>query len=192
MIETLDSPVLRSRVVKKKSSLVLRDNVELSACGQPVTLRTRNSDTWKPPDAWDCTSEALGPKSILKPLEKTQRRSSQRFKDGRRVSGLPVDLLQLRKRIRRMDSASPRTVLERLREEWTEVADASDYRELELAKQLWMLTALRRLSKKKEVLERVALPSLDTGALPAKVLSLYENQGQSSLQCHTIRPSNIQ
>lgn len=73
-----------------------------------------------------------------------------------------------------MQAASPKIVLERLKEEWVEVADASVYRELELEKQLWMLTALRTLKKKNSLDDTIE------GHIsgPNKILSLYENHGK--------------
>lgn len=75
-----------------------------------------------------------------------------------------------------MEAASPKIILERLKEEWVEVADAFVYRELELEKQLWMLTALRTLKNKSSSEETV----VSTGSKPTKVLSLYENHGMYS------------
>lgn len=78
--------------------------------------------------------------------------------------------MQLQKTVRKMEAATPKIILDRLKEEWDEVPDASIYRELELEKQLWMLTALRmipRKNKKSDV--------MPTGSV--KILSLYENHG---------------
>jgi hypothetical protein len=75
-----------------------------------------------------------------------------------------------------MEAASPKIILERLKEEWIGVADASIYRELELERQLWMLAALRALHSDDS-------SSLDVqgvgcaGIATRKVLSLYENKG---------------
>jgi hypothetical protein len=71
-----------------------------------------------------------------------------------------------------MEAASPKIILERLKEEWVEVADASVYRELELEKQLWMLAALKAANKR-----ILGKHSGDRNPVPGKVLSLYENQG---------------
>ena len=75
-----------------------------------------------------------------------------------------------------MEASSPRTFVERLKEEWIEVGDSSVYRQLELERQLWMLSALRSLEKKHS-------PSYhpknleNSSTIPIKHLSLYENQG---------------
>lgn len=78
-----------------------------------------------------------------------------------------------------MDAASSKIVLERLKEEWLEVADASVYRELELEKQLWMLTALQHLKKKSsmDLSFSVESVSLEKDSTATKLLSLYENHG---------------
>lgn len=97
-----------------------------------------------------------------------------------------------------MEAASKKIMLERLREEWTEVADASVYRELELEKQMWMLTALRsfdgqrRLDGGKGGVPVVDVRIKDSDAKSerrgrlirdkreerGKVLSLFENHGE--------------
>ena len=69
-----------------------------------------------------------------------------------------------------MEAASDKIVVERLKEEWVEVADASVYRELELEKQLWMLSALGFTNK-------LSASPGDDPSVATKFLSLYENQG---------------
>jgi len=86
-----------------------------------------------------------------------------------------------------MDAASPRIILERLKEEWMEIADASVYRELELEKQLWMLSALRSLWRSSETPMKVN--SRPFGM--AKALSLYENHGKPSNDSHSILVNNV-
>jgi hypothetical protein len=78
-----------------------------------------------------------------------------------------------------MEAASNKIILERLKEEWVQVADASVYRELELEKQLWMLTALRAINRVARIRDasRALRGSLQLG----KMLSLYENHGKCSL-----------
>jgi hypothetical protein len=79
-----------------------------------------------------------------------------------------------------MISASPKIVLERLTEEWSEaMTDASLFSELEFEKQLWMLAALQPPDKK--MLSRTVIndqkvdPSQCGGR---KILSLYEDHGK--------------
>lgn len=97
-----------------------------------------------------------------------------------------------------MEAASKKIMLERLREEWTEIADASVYRELELEKQMWMLTALRSFDGHKSIdglrcrtpvfgeprgLHRIVEGRSErrkrvfVTKQRGKVLSLYENHG---------------
>jgi hypothetical protein len=110
---------------------------------------------------------------LLEPPRKTKEK--RRDASEKRQRSPPVEIQLLQRSIRRMEAASPKIVLERLKEEWVEVADASVYRELELEKQLWMLAALRSLKKSS------MMPDVKTN-VPAsgitKILSLYENHGK--------------
>lgn len=77
-----------------------------------------------------------------------------------------------------MQAASPKILLERLTEEWGEVADAAIYRELEFEKQLWMRTALRGMARKRD--SKVPKGTLKADlTIPeiVKILSLYEDHG---------------
>ncbi|KAG4429533.1 hypothetical protein IFR05_014982 [Cadophora sp. M221] len=137
--------------------------------GFPIAKRAQPSYTWKPPETWECDG---GTPKV------PQRRSSTTLRPikERRHKVPPTETAHLQRSIRRMEAASPKIVLERLKEEWVEVADASVYRELELEKQLWMLTALRTLKNKSSSEEIVA----SAGSRPTKVLSLYENHASCS------------
>jgi hypothetical protein len=77
-----------------------------------------------------------------------------------------------------MEAASPKIILERLKEEWIEIADASVYRELELEKQLWMLSALQGLKKTLSLIPDVNTNPPTSGIM--KILSLYENHGKGT------------
>ncbi|KAG9230501.1 hypothetical protein BJ875DRAFT_384971 [Amylocarpus encephaloides] len=75
-----------------------------------------------------------------------------------------------------MEAAGSKIILERLKEEWVEAAEASVYRELELEKQRWMLFALRdlkttRLSSAEQTRTFQVYPPGATS-----VLSLFENR----------------
>jgi len=81
----------------------------------------------------------------------------------------------IRLRVRRMEAASAKIILQRLIEEWDEDEDEAIYNELEFEKQLWMLVGLRYFRK----MAASAQPGRLNGALePCKVLSLYENNGK--------------
>ncbi|PBP16438.1 hypothetical protein BUE80_DR012720 [Diplocarpon rosae] len=136
----------------------------------PVIKRTKPFYTWKPPETWGCddgTSQISPPRAFAAPLRPIKER---------RHKAPPTEITHLRKSIRRMDAASPKIILERLKEEWVGVADASVYRELELEKQLWMLTALRSLKKKNSLEDTSEAQILGS----PKILSLYENHASSS------------
>lgn len=131
---------------------------------------------------------------LLEPTFRPKKR------DPSRPRAPPVELQLLQRNIRRMTAASPKIILERLKEEWVEVADASVYRELELEKQLWMLSALHGLKKKSDTIQEGDNNTPPSGI--KKILSLYENHGKlfvtirrpslipPSLQLYALRPHN--
>lgn len=144
------------------------------------------------------------PPPALGRLPAIPRRSKERDapKPRQRSPPTPAEVLHLQRSVRRMEAASKKIMLERLREEWTEVADASVYRELELEKQMWMLTALRSFDGRRSIdgstcgtpiqAERGGLSRIGDGKpdrrrrrvvdIPrGKVLSLFENHGKSPL-----------
>ncbi|TVY32649.1 hypothetical protein LSUB1_G007787 [Lachnellula subtilissima] len=153
------------------ASIHTAHNVDLKKTGRPIVLRGRQGGSWKAPEVWNCPSErkeSENPAAMVvespKPVDIT-----------RQVSAI-LEVTHLQRSIRRMEAASPRIILERLKEEWMEIADASVYRELELEKQLWMLSALRSLWRSSET-------PMNANSRPsemAKALSLYENHASAS------------
>ena len=90
---------------------------------------------------------------------------------------MSLDLKGMIRELKRMAAASPKLILLRLSEEWGKSTDASLYKELELEKKRWMLTALHNIDHNLEE----DLMSNDTEQLEGqhKVLAFYENQGES-------------
>ncbi|KAG9242454.1 hypothetical protein BJ878DRAFT_169918 [Calycina marina] len=177
--ETFDFPVARSQLKEKITKQILREDIQLSPKGFPVTVRTRNGDSWQPPDAWECPVSPVEAGTASKVNSRAMR---PRTKERKAANS--SDLAHLRRSIRKMEAASTKILLERLKEEWTEIVDAAVYRELELEKQLWLLCALRCLNKKKGPGQPTSLP-LNTAAEPVKILSLYENPATASFLAAT-------
>jgi hypothetical protein len=152
---------------------------------KPKEILSSSPDSWKPPAEWECLSD--DPKTPTPAARKTGRGikgSSSSDKYGSPTPG--AEVTDLRRNIRRMQVANPRIMLERIKEEWTEVSDPTIYKELELDKHLWVLTALKflvnKIQKEADGSEDHANTSLVMKApmAPSKVLMLYENQGKSN------------
>jgi len=90
---------------------------------------------------------------------------------------MSLDLRDMQREIRKMAAASHQNVLQRLTEEWERSQDASFYKELEMEKKRWMMSALHnmeghfRMDSRSETGRR-ASPG------PVKILALYESQGK--------------
>ncbi|KAL3418569.1 hypothetical protein PVAG01_10285 [Phlyctema vagabunda] len=83
----------------------------------------------------------------------------------------------MQQRIRRMEAASPKIVLERLKEEWDDITDDAIYNELELEKHLWMLVGLRVLQRNATAgdANKSVKSQERPGSQAGKALSLYES-----------------
>lgn len=140
------------------------------------------AEFWRPPTDWECLSDDLdnsrqGGRSFA-------RTSRQLSHDDQATSSTGPTHMQ--RQIRRMEAANPKIILERIKEEWTEIdGDVTMCKELEFEKHLWMLTALRYLAKRSvskpgAVVHQEEETALTTKAssVPSKVLSLFENQGK--------------
>ncbi|KAF1990641.1 hypothetical protein K402DRAFT_200612 [Aulographum hederae CBS 113979] len=77
----------------------------------------------------------------------------------------PVELTHFQRFVKRMESAGPKIILDRLREQWTEPIDDMTRVELELEKHLWALTALQLESLNKYARSASAASELNVPAL---------------------------
>ncbi len=147
--------------------------IDLQSIVRPIEIRDKKLDTWKPPDTWECPPDEPLQNVASQALPEAPRRSTKkRRQDAERRKRVTADLTHLKRSMRRMEAASSKIVLERLKEEWIEAADASVYRELELEKQLWMLTALRKK------IGQCSKAKPEETITESKVLSLFENEGK--------------
>lgn len=117
---------------------------------------------WRPPSDWDI----LLPNPLDADLKKSlpplpQEDETAAIQDG------PMELTRFQRFIRRMESAGPKIILDRLKEEWHNPVDPDACEEMMLEKQLWVLTAfqLQNLGRYSR------FPRTNTG----KILELYGN-----------------
>ena len=122
--------------------------------------------TWRPPSEWDIvlpTTEESAEEKGLPPLPEDA---------GIAIAhSSTLELSRFQRFIRRMESAGPKIILDRLKEEWNNPVDEEASEELILEKQLWVLTAfqLQNLGRYSR------FPKTNTG----KILELYGNLGES-------------
>lgn len=118
---------------------------------------TSEPQVWQPPSNWACTPISPGSGK-----QTTYRKQAQK----------PTHLSH---QIKRMASAAPKIMLERLTEEWDQVTDPDFYKDIMFEKQLWLLTAFA-------LLERGGQPNVartieeDEEEDGYRVLSLFESK----------------
>lgn len=156
--EDLDSPI----------SLVPRTPMQPLSPSWVSAFKPNNPEAWRPPEAWNYNPP--DPESIRP--EKFMRFESQ--EDLTDSNAMALDLHGMGREIEMMAAADPIIILQRLREVWGNSKDISLYKEVEMEKKRWMLSALHNMD-----------PSVDTTRpstlrIPSdrvqKVLALHETQ----------------
>ncbi|KAF1951447.1 hypothetical protein CC80DRAFT_481054 [Byssothecium circinans] len=122
---------------------------------------------WKPPPDWQVGLAEV--QEQLKQQEK-QHAPTPAVLDGIAIAqNTLLELTRFQRFIRRMETAGPKVILDRLKEEWHDPIDSEADEEVQLEKQLWVLTAfqLQHVGR----LNTVPKPRCNTG----KILELYGN-----------------
>lgn len=131
-------------------------------------LGNSNLVAWRPPSSWEIhLTDEHGQEKQLSPVP---------VLDGIAVAQSSLlEMTRFQRFIRRMESAGPRVILDRLKEEWHDPVDEEANEELQLEKQLWVLTAfqLQNLGRLRTTLK----PQCNTG----KILELSGNLGELCL-----------
>jgi hypothetical protein len=117
---------------------------------------------WRPPSNWGVV--------LAKPEDPIRDKSLPPIPNEVDIAvahSSTLELTRFQRFIRRMESAGPKVILERLKEEWHNAVDDEAGEELKLEKQLWVLTAfqLQNLGRYSR------FPKSNTG----KILELYGN-----------------
>ncbi|KAF2264589.1 hypothetical protein CC78DRAFT_616740 [Lojkania enalia] len=128
-------------------------------------LSDKNLVAWRPPSDWDIVL----PKEMEKELQDDKSLPPVPGEDIVAVHSSTVELSRFQRFIRRMESAGPKVILDRLNEEWSKGADEEVDQEVLLEKELWVLTAfqLQNLGSSRVV----PRPKSNTG----RILELYGN-----------------
>ncbi|KAK0635689.1 hypothetical protein B0T17DRAFT_503195 [Bombardia bombarda] len=110
--------------------------------GKKIRFRTtQNVDSWKPPDAWKCNPVPVGERPTSASGDSNRRATSgaQRFTKANATSAANACVDN---EIRRMATASSKTILDKLKQDWGNANDPSIYKELEMEKTRWLRSAL--------------------------------------------------
>ncbi|CBX92807.1 hypothetical protein LEMA_P055130.1 [Plenodomus lingam JN3] len=139
-------------------ALSLDDPTEEIKHEHSVNSSPASKNPCRPLSQWDCLSPRGVPNGLV-------MRSESVVNQPASTQSNPHEPNQYQRLIRRMESASSKIVLDRLKEDWSTSGQIDD--ELILEKQLWLLTGFRMQGSGKH---RVApRPQCDTG----RVLELY-------------------
>ncbi len=90
-------------------------------------------------------------------------------------SSMALDLAGMQREVKRMAAASAHIVLLRLKEEWGTATDAALYKELEMEKKRWMLSALHNMDPTRDT-------HIKSHQDDDRVLAFFETQGKSCME----------
>ncbi|KAI1812233.1 hypothetical protein GGS20DRAFT_558953 [Poronia punctata] len=136
--------------------------------------RLKNSEAWKPPHDWDCTPTKPNTNSINERLRESQASPEP-------TNPLFPGLAALQRELRMMAAASPELMLANMKSGMGEAADATVYKEMEMAKKRWMFSALHQQSGYAKLMEQVSgCPGSPTSKKRNRMLALYETQASAS------------
>ncbi|KAK0651762.1 hypothetical protein B0T16DRAFT_454187 [Cercophora newfieldiana] len=135
--------------------------------------RANNPDAWKPPDNWDSQSTTSA-KKLTTPSSSPRRQDASQHP-------MSLDLKGMQREIARMAVASAEIVTVRLNENWGNSSDGAFYRELEMEKKRWMLSALHNMQRYTEGAGCTDPneSSKDSGE-GKRILALFESQATAS------------
>ena len=168
-------PPLLSSSLRQSAAHSVTENRLKSAFGPqstcPVSFEIDNPDAWRPPEAWECNA-----------TDDTQACTTSKLRQAAAAeeaayNSMSMDLPTLQRELRRMAAASPQIKLARLTEEWESTPDASFYKELEMEKKRWMLSALYNMDKE----EQGNLLEPEDSESGSRILALFETKGGISL-----------
>lgn len=177
--------------LKRRPKPPLKAPAIVPACQQHVG----NPDLWKAPDVWEYSAsepEVSPIDEVAVPLGSDE------------INQLALDLASMQREASRMLQASPRTILMRLKARWgkqdihmalesgTEgmrddvdiaVDQAMMYKELEMDRKRWMLSALNHMETNTKSSSFISKPKVKPRV--QKILSLFDSQGMSETSSPT-------
>ncbi|KAF2856310.1 hypothetical protein T440DRAFT_384613 [Plenodomus tracheiphilus IPT5] len=141
-------------------TLNMHDSTEETKNGPPGNLGVNSKGPDRPLSQWDCLSPRGVPTGLrMRPTSVVNKAPS--------AQNNTLEPNRFQRFIRRMESASSKIVLDRLKEDWSTGGEIDE--ELALEKQLWLLTGFQKQGFGNQ---RIApRPQCDTG----RVLELYGN-----------------
>lgn len=171
--------------LKRKPKAPLKAPAIVPACQQYVG----NPDLWKAPEVWEYSAsepEVSPIDEVVVPIGSDE------------INQLALDLASMQREACRMLEASPRTILLRLKARWGDqdlhvslesstesmqenvdvaVDQAMMYKELEMDRKRWMLSALHHMETKSQPSTLISKPKVKPKV--QKILSLFDSQGMS-------------
>lgn len=181
------------RVPKRKPKAPLKAPAIVPACQQHIG----HPDLWKAPEVWEYSAS----EPEVSPTDESVVPTG-----SEELNQLALDLASMQREATRMQAASPRVILLRLKGKWagfelhtsleTEAENTQEhidiavdqalmYKELEMDRKRWMLSALHHMETNLDASSVISKPKVKPKV--QKVLSLFDSQGMLASISYPLR-----
>lgn len=149
-----------------------------------VDDRDSNQEAWKPPHEWQCTPTKRG--RSASPEDRLQASPTSADVDHY----MSPDIVALQREVRMMAMASEELILANIKAGMGDSSDSTVYKELEMTKKRWVLSALHTTGGYAD-LDRVgnALAG-GSSSRPPRILALYETQCKPATTCFLLETTD--
>ena len=134
--------------------------------------RATNREAWKPPHDWECTPTRRGRSSS--PQDRLDASPSSADIDHY----MSPDIVALQREVQMMSMASSELILANIKAGMGATSDSMIYKELEMTKKRWMLSALHKLGGYADLEHLNNIPDGEGSSYAPRILALYETQGK--------------
>ncbi len=129
-------------------------------------------DAWKPPHEWECTPTKRA--QATSPDDRLQLSPTSPDIDHY----MSPDIMALQREVRMMAIASPELILANIKAGMGNASDTMIYKELEMTKKRWILSALHQIGGYADLKHLESNPDYGGSSHTPRILALYETQGK--------------
>lgn len=148
--------------------------------------QSAKSTSWTAPRDWDCMQAEATPETAAMVATEPHSPTSIYSEVARPFSSMSEKVASepptthLQRHIRKMLSATPKIILERLAEEWVGIDDDEILKDLDFDQQIWLLVGLRWLAGIADPDDDLERGDLVAVACPGRLLSFHESTACAS------------
>ncbi|KAK1833358.1 hypothetical protein QBC39DRAFT_50195 [Podospora conica] len=140
-LPNLKPPTTKSSIPRPDSTPPTKRKQKADRRKSAGTPKASNPDAWKSPKEWESKSPSKLPTPVL------SNSNADKVDEQNSPDSLALDLAGMKREVARMTAASAHLAIARMNEDWGASDHGSFYKEVEMERKRWMLSALDRINK---------------------------------------------